>query len=484
MCIMISMKRWVVIIIGLLLAANCIAATHYVVPPGTAGVTPTDPFTNWVTAGTSIVEVVNAAVTNTGGRLVWVTNGTYYPTASIFVANASSFRLQSVNGRDKTILNGSQTTNRCTYFDYQSSYCVFDGFTVTNYYYSPDMGRGTVYGPRITVINCLFEGNTNLTGYGGAIMDGAGNSTITNCIFRNNYSIYGGAVYIAGGYPGQCTRITDCRFEGNRAGTYYGGGVMFASSNIIVSNCVFISNSVSSRGGAILIGSLSTNNLIVNCTFTGNIVDCKGAEKRGYGGGIVNYGETTIRNCSIIGNIATNIGGGIYAETPAGTNTMIINCLIARNQSSTNIGGGIWMTNGIVESCTIVSNYAKIAGGGVYIDGSGSGTNNIIYFNTTTNTDTIAANFTNTAGNAGLIHSCVIPAVAGTGNITNNPVLKNLAGGDYRLRMTSPCVNTGTNQSWMMNAVDLQGNARILKIIVDMGAYETRLWQGTIFSVP
>jgi len=478
------MKRLTIIIVGLLLAAKCMAATHYVVLPGTAGVTPADPYTSWATAGTSIVEVVNAAVTNTTPRLVWVTNGTYYPTASIYIANASSFRLQSVNGRDKTILNGSQTTNRCTYFDYLSSYCVFDGFTVTNYYFSPDMGRGTVYGPVITVINCLFTGNTNLTGYGGAIMDAHGGATITNCIFRNNYSIYGGAVYIPGGYLVPTTRITDCSFEGNRAGTYYGGAVNAACSNLIVSNCVFLRNSASSRGGAILIDSAATNGLVVNCTFTDNIVDCKGAEKRGYGGGIVNYGKTTIRNCSIIGNISTNIGGGIYAATPAGTNTLIINCLIARNQSSTNVGGGIWMTNGIVESCTIVSNYAKVSGGGLYISGQGRGTNNIIYFNTTTNTDTIAANFTNTTGNVGLDYSCVIPAVAGTGNITNNPVLKDLAGGDYRLRMTSPCVNTGTNQLWMTNAVDLQGNARILKIIVDMGAYETRIWQGTIFSVP
>ena len=84
----------------------------------------------------------------------------------------------------------------------------------------------------------------------------------------------------------------------------------------------------------------------------------------------------------------------------------------------------------------------------------------------------------------GLNYSCVIPAVGGMGNITNNPGLKNLAGGDYHLRMTSPCVNAGTNQLWMTGAVDLDGNPRILKTIVDMGAYETRLWQGTIFKIP
>ena len=54
----------------ILLGMNCLAATHYVVMPGTPGVTPTDPYTNWATAGTNIIAVVNAAMTNTPTRLV------------------------------------------------------------------------------------------------------------------------------------------------------------------------------------------------------------------------------------------------------------------------------------------------------------------------------------------------------------------------------------------------------------------------------
>jgi len=473
------MGKLITVTIGLLLAAKCAAATHYVVPPGTAGVNPADPYTNWATAGTNIIDVVNAAITNAAPRMVWVTNGTYYPTNSIDIINAASFTLQSVNGRDKTILNGSQSTNRCANFNWQSTYGVFNGFTVTNYSYTSDTELGTIYGPRITVINCLFAGNSNFAGYGGAVMDGHGGSTITNCIFRNNYSNRGGAVNIAyrGAYPYLVTRIIDCRFEGNRAGIDYGGACNLETYNHIISNCVFISNSAKIYGGALSFTSTTTNNFVENCTITGNILTAT----TGRGGGIYCGGKTTIRNCSIIGNTAAHIGGGICAQTPADTNSTIINCLIAQNQSTTNIGGGIWIDRGVIENCTIVSNYAAISGGGLYISSTnGSGTNNIIYFNTAA----VAANFTNTAGNAGLSYSCVIPAVAGTGNITNNPVLKDLAGGDYRLRMASPCVNTGTNQSWMTNAVDLQGNARILKIIVDMGAYETRLWQGTFFSIP
>ncbi len=56
--------------------------------------------------------------------------------------------------------------------------------------------------------------------------------------------------------------------------------------------------------------------------------------------------------------------------------------------------------------------------------------------------------------------------------------------GNYRLNANSPCVNTGSNQDWMTNAVDLDGNRRIDRFSgrVDMGAYEL-FPKGTIFSI-
>jgi len=60
------MRRLTIIMIGLLLAIRCLAATHYVVTNGTPGwIGAADPYTNWATAGTNIIDVVNAAMTNT-----------------------------------------------------------------------------------------------------------------------------------------------------------------------------------------------------------------------------------------------------------------------------------------------------------------------------------------------------------------------------------------------------------------------------------
>jgi len=445
---------FILLIFSIFVDVECPADTHYVSLSGTNN----SPFLNWSDAATNPIWAVSAASAN---DTVLVSNGVYYITNQIY--SASAITLKSLNGRDNTILDGMNGAYRCAYVEGAAS--VFDGFTVTNYNYTAAGQYGIVY--VFHVRNCLFVNNTTI----GGCVRGYWNSvnTVTNCIFKNNTATLIGVGVFAGAGVASMT-VAGCRFEGNKANANSGGACDLRGLNNVISNCVIINNSAPSGGGGIVLASDTTNNFIVNCTITGNVTAT-------YGGGIYVLGQqTAIRNCSIIGNIATNQGGGIW-----GTNVTIQNCLIARNSSVTNIGGGIWMTNGIIESCTIVSNYAAVAGGGVYVAGPGSkGTNNVIYFNTGAS----AANFTNTAGNTGLNYSCVIPAVDGTGNITNNPVLKNLTGGDYHLRMTSPCVNVGTNQSWMTGAVDLEGNPRILNVIVDMGAYETRIWQGTIYSVP
>jgi len=450
--------------------------THYVVTSNSAAA---DPYTSWETAGTNIIDVVNAAIASSAPRIVWVTNGVYRMTNVVVVTK--TLTLQSVNGSDATILDGNAVmyTNGCAYFSSVAASSVFDGFTVSNYYNKADASYNqsilTTYS--IFVRNCLFVGNTNVYGanaYGGCIkINGTSINSITNCIFKNNYAnTSAGAIYIS---SSALTDINNCRFEGNQTIHYYGGACDLRGDNITVSNCVVVNNSCSEYGGGLFFSG-GTNNRVLNCLVTENVVNCNGVGKRGYGGGIRCTGQATISDCSIIGNTSKNLGGGVW-----GTNLTVRNCLIARNIATTNVGGGIWMTNSTVESCTIVSNYAAVAGGGMYITGSdSSGTNNIVYFNTAAD----GANFTNdTVGATGLNYCCVIPAVAGVGNITNNPALLDLDGGSYRLRVNSPCVNAGTNQAWMTGAVDLDGIPRIRYGIVDMGAYEAVLRQGNIYRV-
>lgn len=54
------------------------------------------------------------------------------------------------------------------------------------------------------------------------------------------------------------------------------------------------------------------------------------------------------------------------------------------------------------------------------------------------------------------------------------------AADNWRLNPNSPGFNAGTNQSWMTNALDLDGRIRIRYWVVDMGAYEG-IYEGTIY---
>jgi len=95
--------------------------------------------------------------------------------------------------------------------------------------------------------------------------------------------------------------------------------------------------------------------------------------------------------------------------------------------------------------------------------------------------------------NNAFVYSCAQPAIPGPGNIGDNPNFYDpginaglaLTGGNFRLRASSPCRNSGTNLAWMTAATDLEGFPRLdaKTLRVDMGAYETPVAAGTILSL-
>lgn len=69
-----------------------------------------------------------------------------------------------------------------------------------------------------------------------------------------------------------------------------------------------------------------------------------------------------------------------------------------------------------------------------------------------------------------MTYSCTAPAAAGTGNTGADPLFLDPAGGNWRLRADSPCVNAGS--SGYPSPADLDGGARVFGPAADMGAYE------------
>ena len=87
-------------------------------------------------------------------------------------------------------------------------------------------------------------------------------------------------------------------------------------------------------------------------------------------------------------------------------------------------------------------------------------------------------------------YSCIQWVPGGAGNISQDPQFVEPDGpdndpntyedNDYRLSPPSPCIDTGKNEDWMSQALDLEGNPRVVGERVDMGAYE---WRSNITGI-
>jgi len=402
--------------------------------------TPCSPFNAWTNAAHDIQTAVSYA---SAGDTVWVTNGIY--TNSLNGSNNSSqliikykaLTLRSVNGADVTIIDGNYpyVTNRC--IEVQIPGVTIDGFTITNGYMTIQYAcAGIVIG----------------------VIDGAGYGIIKNCVISGNRSI-------------------------NAGNNGSGAGIQMLGSNGLIDNCVISGNSNSFLGGGVYF--YNSGNTMQFCRVVGNI--------SGTGGGVYARKSTVLKNCVFSNNVALQTGyvdgGGIYL-----TGGTIENCLICYNIASTNAGsisaarGGGVSAGGMfkVLNCTIVKNVAGQGGGLFYYDApgpTGSVVNTIIDLNTLYSGsagpgvaiawghNNFDVSFTNcslqcradVAGHSTTNNQCLF-------EINNGFVDTNT--GNFRLLSSSPCVNAGTNQDWMTNAVDIDGNRRIIDGNVDMGAYE------------
>ncbi|HWB26289.1 MAG TPA: choice-of-anchor Q domain-containing protein, partial [Chitinophagaceae bacterium] len=186
------------------------------------------------------------------------------------------------------------------------------------------------------------------------------------------------------------------------------------------------------------------------------------------------------RNCIFTGNTSDNDGGAFY---DAETSPYFINCLFANNTATVN-GGAMFNYDGsnpVFTNCTIAYN---VSAKGAAIDNYGNCTpvlnNSIVWLNGTSagsNNSSITSNGS-TAFNS---NSSIIEGGAGA----VDPQFVNAAGSDFRLSWHSPAVDKGNNILYTGNVntdADINGNARLVNNVIDMGAYENTgalQWTGT-----
>ncbi|MDZ8138979.1 MAG: Calx-beta domain-containing protein [Nostoc sp. DedQUE04] len=133
------------------------------------------------------------------------------------------------------------------------------------------------------------------------------------------------------------------------------------------------------------------------------------------GGGIYSTNSVTVSNSIISGNTANSSGGGIYSS-----NTTISNSIISGNTANSN-GGGIYSTtSATVSNSTLSGNTASNRGGGIYSS------------NTTISNSTFSGNTAN--DNGGGIFSSTLLTISNS-TISSNTA-KNSGGGIYTSNAT------------------------------------------------
>lgn len=137
------------------------------------------------------------------------------------------------------------------------------------------------------------------------------NLLVKNCVFEGNEAGYGGGAIRQTEISNDRTVIDGSVFTDNLCKEVSGGALSLQKGeNAEIKNCVFIGNSAlnGNSGGAVGIGSGSTNFLIKNSTFTKNYA---------YQGGA--FFSDSSRYVYIVGstfneNFATNSAGAIYIK--------------------------------------------------------------------------------------------------------------------------------------------------------------------------
>ncbi|WP_293299251.1 choice-of-anchor Q domain-containing protein [Pedobacter sp. UBA4863] len=227
-----------------------------------------------------------------------------------------------------------------------------------------------------------------------------------------------------------------------------GGGIFNNNTSPALSNLTISGNNATNGGG---IFNNNSSPVLTNVSVSANSVSR-------YGGGIYNTGNSSspvLTNVILSGNSASQMGGGIYNNS--NTSSILTNVSISANNATTN-GGGIY--NASNSTCKIRNSIIYGNNTGIY--GSTPDVKYSLVQGLTATTDGNIDGTTNP--------NFVSPLTAGLN-----------AGGNYRLQSNSPTIGTGSNTFYAVGqtpdlstiTTDLDGNPRIQKANIDMGAYES-----------
>lgn len=426
---------------------------------GVVNGTPTWPFD-------TIQAAIDAA---DAGDTVLVHDGTYTGDGNRDLdLLGKAITVQSQNGPDNCIIDcegTEQDPHRGFYFqNAEGQDSVLRGFTITNAH-APATGA---YERVAGAILCVYASPTieeNVLADGYSERDGAGifceggaprilRNTITRCeallgsagihCYHSDATISGNRIVdnLGNGGVGIFCRlsspaITDNVVSGNVCRTIGpGGGIQCqnCAAGLIAGNTI-TANSARYGGGIYCVNADVT---IVGNVLTGNRADV-------YGGAVcLMQSEVGLANNTIAGNRAGSHGGGVFVRE--GSSTTITDCIMWANEAANGSQLALAVPSDPNNPCDATVHHCDAGGGqaGVHVD-----------------------------------NGCTLNW--GTGNIDADPLFVDpdqwdgdtWVEGNCHLQDGSPCINAGDNAAVEAGETDMDGEARIQHLVVDMGADET-----------
>ncbi|MBN1825519.1 MAG: right-handed parallel beta-helix repeat-containing protein [Candidatus Eisenbacteria bacterium] len=296
---------------------------------------------------------------------------------------------------------------------------------------------GAVYadGESLHFVNCRFERNEAHRG-GGVLIDRAA-ALLERCAFTDNQTenplvLEGGGLYMTGGRQ----RLTDCTFQGNRAGT--GGGLYVDDCDTLAMyGNVFVANEAGANGAGMTIRLTPAR--IDHGLFQWNAAAERGA------GMCVEDANVHLVETYFTGNEAET-GAGIHHASGI---ARVDSCVFYFNDADDR-GGGISAEDSLAVTRSTFTDNTAPSGTAIHLSGSAAPSiaNTILAFNgagdpvTAEATTAPSLSCCDVYGNAGGDWVGVIAAQAATdGNFSEDPLFCDHAGGDVHLHENSPCAN-------------------------------------------
>jgi len=421
----------------------------------------------------------NGAYVNPGGGGVWlargvlsnctVCNNTFFPSSgSAEDGGGGILMTHSSTIITACRITGNMVTNPgTTLYGYGGGIYNKNGGTIVNCLISNNVIRGGNTSRSLgggffgagTVQSCLICNNSNQFGCGGGSWSDNCQNYIGNTV-SVNYAVIASGLYM------QRSTLTNCVVSSNN-----GDGISMDANTVSAVQNVLNTTVIGNTGIGIVMDNSQGTSKVSDCVIVDNI--SKGIT-------MLNPGSKSLLN----GTVRNNKAGGIDCRDGA-----IRNCLIAGNTNSGTWGGVLIEANAgtaLVSCCTVVSNQSAGAGSGLRIEATRVNlliSFCVIYSNGVAGTNDVYDLWAPTNYN-NIQYSCLgtNPGFTGAVVIVTDPKFKDFTRGNFRLAGNSPCVNRGSNETWMTNACDLDKNQRIRYGVVDMGAYE-RINEGTIYKV-